>query len=304
MARLISWHKAPPAFARRNRHCAWAGLHEFQSEAQAGDAPTARLLKPLPSDLETQLWCPHVLACRFVTFEDEEAVQQVFTAGNMHNLGGKQVEVKAATPKGSGPQAAAPQARGGPMQAGAMGRGYGGGRGAGRGYEGYGPQGYGMQPGYGYAGEAGCREGQAKRCQVSLGRGLWLQGMVVDGCINEESIVSNTLLLMIAQACERGRACVPPPLLAAMEQGMLWDYFKMMVYLVYDAPPRIHAHVHAGFGMPGQFGPYAGYGPMAYGGYGMMGYGYGAYGPAAFNPAGAYAAQMQPGGGMEGRMGR
>ena len=40
---------------------------------------------------------------RFVTFEDDSAVERVFGAGRMHTIGGKSVEVKPATPRGSGP---------------------------------------------------------------------------------------------------------------------------------------------------------------------------------------------------------
>ncbi|KAK9838604.1 hypothetical protein WJX84_007643 [Apatococcus fuscideae] len=39
----------------------------------------------------------------FITFEDEASVEQCFSAGSMHELGGKRVEVKTATPRGSGP---------------------------------------------------------------------------------------------------------------------------------------------------------------------------------------------------------
>ncbi|KAG1668656.1 hypothetical protein FOA52_001262 [Chlamydomonas sp. UWO 241] len=41
----------------------------------------------------------------FVTFEEEDSVNDIFKTGTMHMLGGKQVEVKSATPKGSGPMA-------------------------------------------------------------------------------------------------------------------------------------------------------------------------------------------------------
>ena len=41
--------------------------------------------------------------CSFVTFDDDVAVEAVFGAGRMHTIGGKQVEVKPATPRGSGP---------------------------------------------------------------------------------------------------------------------------------------------------------------------------------------------------------
>ncbi|KAL3147898.1 hypothetical protein ABBQ32_002613 [Trebouxia sp. C0010 RCD-2024] len=39
----------------------------------------------------------------FVTFERESSVEQVFQVGTMHELSGKRVEVKSATPRGSGP---------------------------------------------------------------------------------------------------------------------------------------------------------------------------------------------------------
>lgn len=117
----------------------------------------------------------------FVTFDDEDSVAKVFTAGSMHELGGKQVEVKSATPKGSGPQAGrgmggrgppyggrggyggAPQGRGafygqgGSFQGSFQGPGFGygyAGQGYGHGYGGwYGP-GYGMMGGMmgGYGG--------------------------------------------------------------------------------------------------------------------------------------------------------
>ncbi|KAG2482743.1 hypothetical protein HYH03_018337 [Edaphochlamys debaryana] len=86
----------------------------------------------------------------FVTFGEETSVEKVFAAGQMHELGGKQVEVKSATPKGSGPQSGG---RGGGRGAPVPGYGYGaaggrGGRGGyGYGYQGYGA-GYGAFPGY------------------------------------------------------------------------------------------------------------------------------------------------------------
>lgn len=40
---------------------------------------------------------------RFITYEDEEAIEKVFAKGRMHELAGKNVEVKRATPKGTGP---------------------------------------------------------------------------------------------------------------------------------------------------------------------------------------------------------
>lgn len=41
----------------------------------------------------------------FVTFERDSSVEQVFQVGSMHELSGKRVEVKSATPRGSGPVA-------------------------------------------------------------------------------------------------------------------------------------------------------------------------------------------------------
>lgn len=79
----------------------------------------------------------------FVTYEDEASVQKVLDAGHMHDLGGKQVEVKNATPKGSG----GVDGRGPPGFG--RGRGAGGGRGygGGRGFQQFGPPGY---QGFGY----------------------------------------------------------------------------------------------------------------------------------------------------------
>ena len=49
---------------------------------------------------------PHCLCVRrFVTFERDSSVEQVFQVGSMHELSGKRVEVKSATPRGSGPVA-------------------------------------------------------------------------------------------------------------------------------------------------------------------------------------------------------
>lgn len=42
------------------------------------------------------------MPCRFVTFEEDSAVESVFAAGNMQELAGKRVEIKTATPRGSG----------------------------------------------------------------------------------------------------------------------------------------------------------------------------------------------------------
>lgn len=66
---------------------------------------------------------------RFITFDDESSVERVFTAGSMQELGGKKVEVKAATPKGSGPQGPSRfSGRGAFPAAAAAGRGFPGGR--------------------------------------------------------------------------------------------------------------------------------------------------------------------------------
>ena len=48
----------------------------------------------------------------FVTFDEDDSAEKVFDYGNMHELGGKRVEVKAATPKGSGSQAGRQQPSG------------------------------------------------------------------------------------------------------------------------------------------------------------------------------------------------
>lgn len=85
--------------------------------------------------------CPPALPfIRFITFEEDEAVEKVFAAGSMQELGGKRVEIKQATPKGTG--------------GGGMGGGGGGGaagpRGAGPGgVEQRGAGGGGRGPGYG-----------------------------------------------------------------------------------------------------------------------------------------------------------
>lgn len=53
------------------------------------------------------------LRCRFITFEEDDAVERVFAAGAMQELGGKRVEIKHATPKGSGGAGAAAGGGGG-----------------------------------------------------------------------------------------------------------------------------------------------------------------------------------------------
>uniref|UniRef100_A0A383VZF2 RRM domain-containing protein n=1 Tax=Tetradesmus obliquus TaxID=3088 RepID=A0A383VZF2_TETOB len=91
----------------------------------------------------------------FITFEDEDSVAAVFSAGSMQELNGKKVEVKAATPKGSGPIGRGPgllPGRGlgfGPGREGLMGR-YPEGYPYGMGPTGYPmPAGYMPMPGYG-----------------------------------------------------------------------------------------------------------------------------------------------------------
>lgn len=44
-----------------------------------------------------------LLPCSFVTFEEESSVDDCFNYGSHHELAGKKVEVKSATPRGSGP---------------------------------------------------------------------------------------------------------------------------------------------------------------------------------------------------------
>ena len=43
------------------------------------------------------------MQCRFITYDEEGAIEKVFAQGRMHELAGKSVEVKRATPKGTGP---------------------------------------------------------------------------------------------------------------------------------------------------------------------------------------------------------
>lgn len=45
----------------------------------------------------------------FITFDEDSSAERVFEVGTMHEIGGKKVEVKAATPKGSGSLAARQQ---------------------------------------------------------------------------------------------------------------------------------------------------------------------------------------------------
>ena len=52
----------------------------------------------------------------FVTFEEDDSAEKVFESGTMHEVNGKKVEVKAATPKGSGSLAARQQEQQPPQQ--------------------------------------------------------------------------------------------------------------------------------------------------------------------------------------------
>ena len=45
----------------------------------------------------------HMSCYRFITYQDDASVDRAFSAGPMHDLAGKKVEVKPATPRGSGP---------------------------------------------------------------------------------------------------------------------------------------------------------------------------------------------------------
>jgi heterogeneous nuclear ribonucleoprotein A1/A3 len=59
-----------------------------------------------------EAWCLCVHPRRFVTFDDDSSVDRVFAAGQMHDVAGKQVEVKSATPRGTGTAGAARGASG------------------------------------------------------------------------------------------------------------------------------------------------------------------------------------------------
>ncbi|KAM1359519.1 hypothetical protein FF2_045827 [Malus domestica] len=135
----------------------------------------------------------------FVTFENEDALDKIFSDGKVHELGGKQVEIKKAEPKRGGGDFSGSSARSygslsgaaagygaynsGSRHNGKMGRGFGfydgyggnyGGYGYGFGYggpmygnAGYPASGYGMPAGYGgntaYAGSKGYGSGAAGR---------------------------------------------------------------------------------------------------------------------------------------------
>ncbi|KAL1811325.1 hypothetical protein DCAR_0623391 [Daucus carota subsp. sativus] len=85
----------------------------------------------------------------FVTFDDENSVEKIFSDGQIHELGGKQVEIKKAEPKraiGDYGNDSRGRRGGGNMKS------YGGG--FGRGASGYG-SGYGSKGGRGYGGQSG-----------------------------------------------------------------------------------------------------------------------------------------------------
>ncbi|KAL0341879.1 UNVERIFIED_CONTAM: Heterogeneous nuclear ribonucleoprotein 1 [Sesamum calycinum] len=86
----------------------------------------------------------------FVTFENEDAVEKIFSDGRMHELGGKQVEIKRAEPKRSGfDHSSESRLRRGGSSSKASGSFAGGSEGFGGGfYAGYGGYGY----GYGFGG--------------------------------------------------------------------------------------------------------------------------------------------------------
>ncbi|WCJ39505.1 RNA-binding (RRM/RBD/RNP motifs) family protein [Euphorbia peplus] len=101
----------------------------------------------------------------FVTFDSEDSVEDIFSEGKTHELGGKRVEIKKAVPKRNGDYGSSTKSRGAPfnnrtggydssnslesMYAGKMGRDY-------NGYSGYGGyNGYGGYAGGGYGGSNG-----------------------------------------------------------------------------------------------------------------------------------------------------
>lgn len=104
----------------------------------------------------------------FVTFENEEAVEKIISEGKMHDLGGKQVEIKKAEPKKPGGDSGL-NGRGG---------GYGAGAGAGAGGM-YGYYGSGSTYGYG-AGGSGYRSAGSyyggSRAAGAYGRGYGYGG--------------------------------------------------------------------------------------------------------------------------------
>lgn len=135
------------------------------------------------------------MACRFVTFESEEAVAKVFEAGQMHRVGGKQVEVKSATPKGSGPQAGG---RGMPYNY-SMGMGMGGPMGMGMGMGGavgaLGGRGEYMQQGRGYQQQYGHQQQQQQQAYPPGGGGMMGYGYsqgVIEGVVQGSLFCSDS----------------------------------------------------------------------------------------------------------------
>jgi hypothetical protein len=95
--------------------------------------------------------CAVLAQCRFITFEEDAAVERVFAAGPMQELGGKRVEIKHATPKGAGSLGGS--RTGGPDRGGGSGSGAGAGGVRGQGYGRAAPLPFGQVPGspYGFS---------------------------------------------------------------------------------------------------------------------------------------------------------
>ncbi|PIN22289.1 RNA-binding protein musashi/mRNA cleavage and polyadenylation factor I complex, subunit HRP1 [Handroanthus impetiginosus] len=85
----------------------------------------------------------------FVTFESEDAVEKIFSDGRMHELGGKQVEIKRAEPKRSGFDHSNDRFRRGSTSSKSSGNYVGGSEGFGGGYGGKMGRGYGGYGSYG-----------------------------------------------------------------------------------------------------------------------------------------------------------
>lgn len=91
----------------------------------------------------------------FVTFESENVVESIVNDGNIHELGGKQVEIKKAEPKrGGGSDARGRYGGGFPSSYGSSAGGFGGGSRSGSGYGGRSAKGYGGGYGRGYGASA------------------------------------------------------------------------------------------------------------------------------------------------------
>lgn len=58
---------------------------------------------PLAAPSQDLLSLSPCVMCSFITYDEEGAIDKVFAHGRMHELAGKSVEVKRATPKGTGP---------------------------------------------------------------------------------------------------------------------------------------------------------------------------------------------------------